>query len=226
MPRSSRTGTRRTYRADAGTRFIFEMETESINDVIRSMRDFNANARRAVVKKALREFGSALVRRIKSNIKWGGRNTRRAVVAKVNRYPKGGRPETRKYLWLGVGVRTGMRPPGKAVMGRYGEMFPGWRAHFYEAGWRAWPKGRRATDEVSTPRRRGNYRGGDPSRARAILAFVRRDNRWRKGKRGVVGGAPHYETRFMRRAGMALAPTLRGVLERSVESARREMSRG
>lgn len=195
------------------------------------MRDFNARARQVVVKRALRDFGSAMVKRIKSNIKWRGRNTRRAVVAKVVRYPKGGRPETRKYLWLGIGIRTGMRPPGKTVQGRYGDMFPGWRAHFYEAGWRTWPKGRRASNdaafaEATGTRRRGNYRGGDPNRARAILAFVRRENHWRKGKRGIVGGAPHYETRFMRRAGMALAPTLRTKLEMSIESARREMTRG
>lgn len=206
------------------------METESINDVIRSMTDFNARARREIVRKALRDYGSAVVKRVKSNIKWKAPQTKRSVMMKIARYPKGGRPDTRKYLWLGVGVRTGLRPVPKRLDGRYGDVFPGWRSHLYEAGWRSWPKGRRQNDAafaeiLGARKRQGNYRGGDPNRARAVLAFVRRENRWRRGQRGVVGQR-HYETRYISRAARATMPLLRTKLEMAVESARREMSRG
>lgn len=233
MPRSRNSGprrSRRVYRTTGELRAIFEMETESINDVIRSMTDFNARARRDIVRKALRDYGSAVVKRVKSNIKWKAPQTKRSVMMKIVRYPKGGRPDTRKYLWLGVGVRTGLRPVPKRLDGRYGDVFPGWRSHLYEAGWRSWPKGRRQDDAafaeiLGARKRQGNYRGGDPNRARAILAFVRRENRWRKGQRGVVGQR-HYETRYISRAARATMPLLRTKLEMAVESARREMSRG
>lgn len=213
-------------------RAIFELDTDSINDVIRSMRDFNARGRQVIVKRGLRDFGSSLVKRIKANVRWNAPQTRRSVMAKIVRYPKGGRPETRKFLWLGVGVRTGLRPVPKRLSGRYGDVYPGWRSHLYEKGWRAYPKGRKQNDAAfaeatgTGPRKRvGNYRGGDPSRARAVLAFVRRENHWRKGKRGVVSER-HYATRFISRAAMAAMPTLRSKLEQSLEQARREFSRG
>lgn len=234
MPRSRNSGRRRSkrvYRVTGGMRAIFEMETESINDVIRSMRDFNARARQVIVKRALRDFGSMMVKRIKANITWKDRELRRHVMQKVVRYPKGGRPETRKYLWLGVGVRTGARPMGKEITGRFGGDFPGWRAHLFEAGYRPWPKGRKSDDAafaeaIGVRKRTGNYRGGNPDRARAILAFVRRENRWRKGKKRIFGGSRVNERRYMSRAAMGAAPLLRSKLEQSLEQARRESSRG
>lgn len=199
-------------------RALFEVEAESIRAVVKSLQDITGKAREQILKTALRDIGKKLQRKVRANIDWRASQTRRNVMYKVTRYPKGGKPDRARILWLGVGVRTGLRPVPKRLDTRYGDVFPGWRAHLYEAGWRAWPKGAPVSSRVE-PKRVGKYKGGDPNRARAILAFVRRDNRWRKGRRGVVG-TRHYERRFMRRATVAMQGQITSSLVESINRAR------
>ena len=199
-------------------RAVFELEAESIREVVKSIQDITGRARERILKTALRDIGKKLQRKVRANIDWRAVQTKRNVIYKVTRYPKGGKPDRSRILWLGVGVRTGLRPIPKRLKGRYGDSFPGWRAHLYEAGFRAWPKGQTAKP-APIRKRQGKYRGGDANRARAILAFVRRDNHWRKGRRGVVG-TRHYERRFMRRATMGMQGQIASTLAASINKAR------
>ena len=44
-------------------------------------------------------------------------------------------------MWAGVGVKTEkVRNDPKSRLGRYSP-FVGWKSHFFEVGWRAWPRG-------------------------------------------------------------------------------------
>jgi hypothetical protein len=235
-----------------GTRAIsIGVDLKSIGRVIRELDMINLKTRTKIIKNGLRDWGRKVAKQVKRNVTWKATNTPRAAIQKVKTYPKGASYKRLKRIWLGVGIKEGARSPGKEVVGRYGDYFPGWRAHFYEAGWSPWPKGRptvrtwglgltrkerralkRQIDENpsafidSTPRRQGNYQGQPASRMRAILAFARRKNQWRKGLRRINGTRRVYTTRFLGRAGAKFKSALAFYLARSAREAIQEVARG
>ncbi len=211
-----------------GTRAVsIDIDADSIRATLRDLEAVPVRVRSKVAKKSLRTWGKLVAKSVKRNISWNGRNTKRAVTVKVKTYPKGASNARVKRIWLGIGVREGLRSPGREVKGRYGDIYPGWRAHFYEAGWTPWPKGLKPGRlDDPKPKRQGNYRGQPAARMRAILAFVRRQNRWRKGLRRVQGGARIYITRFLGRAGAANVARLPEILAAGAREAITEVSRG
>jgi hypothetical protein len=237
---------------NTGTRAVrIGIDLDAIRATLRDLEEIPLKVRSKVVKKSLRTWGKLAARSAKRNILWNARNTKRAVTVKVATYPKGASNARVKRIWLGVGVREGARSPGREVKGRYGDIYPGWRAHFYEAGWTPWPKGRptvrtwgngmtrkeRAALKAKIdkfpwafkelgPKRQGNYKGQPASRMRAILAFVRSKNQWRKGLRRVAGGTRVYATRFLGRAGAANVARLPEILADGAREAIMEVSRG
>lgn len=212
-----------------GTRAIsIDVDMASIRRAVRDLDNINVKTRARIIKSGLRDWGRKVVKQVKRNVTWKAFNTPRAAVQKVKTYPKGASAKRLKRIWLGVGIKEGARSPGKEVRGRYGEFYPGWRAHFYEAGWSPWPKGR-PTNFVMDPtgeKRSGNYRGQPASRMRAILAFARRQNRWRKGKRRINGTRRFYVTRFLGRAGAKFRSAIPFYIARSAREAIQEVARG
>ena len=212
-----------------GTRAIsIGVDLKSIRRVVRDLDAIDVKTRARIIKKGMRDWGRLVAKQVKRNVTWKARNTPRATIQKVKTYPKGASAKRIKRIWVGVGIKEGARSPGKEVVGRYGEFFPGWRAHFYEAGWSPWPKGR-PTNFVMDPtgqKRAGNYRGQPASRMRSILAFARRANRWRKGKRRINGTRRVYITRFIGRAGMKYRSAIPFYIARSAREAIQEVARG
>lgn len=239
-------------RTNRGTRAVrIGIDLRSINRVIRELDMINVKTRTKIIKSGLRDWGRKVVKQVKRNVSWKAINTPRAAIQKVKTYPKGASAKRLKRIWLGVGIKEGARSPGKEVVGRYGEYFPGWRAHFYEAGWSPWPKGRptvrtwglgmsrkeraelkRRIDKYPGafldlgPKRQGNYRGQPASRMRAILAFARRKNQWRKGLRRINGTRRVYGTRFLGRAGAKFLSAIPFYISRSARDAIQEVARG
>ena len=239
-------------RTTTGTRAIrIGVDLRSIGRVIRELGDINVKTRARIIKSGLRDWGRLVVKQVKRNVSWKAFNTPRAAIQKVKTYPKGASAKRLKRIWLGIGIKEGARSPGKEVRGRYGEFYPGWRAHFYEAGWSPWPKGRptvrtwgagmtrkersdlkRRIDKYPGafmdlgPTRQGNYRGQPASRMRAILAFARRSNRWRKGLRRINGTRRVYATRFLGRAGGKYLSAIPFYVTRSAREAIQEVARG
>jgi hypothetical protein len=145
-----------------GTRAIsIGVDLKSIGRVVRDLDAIDVKTRARIIKSGMRDWGRLVAKQVKRNVTWKATNTPRATIQKVKTYPKGASAKRIKRIWVGVGIKEGARSPGKEVVGRYGEFFPGWRAHFYEAGWSPWPKGR-PTNFVMDPtgqKRAGNYRG-------------------------------------------------------------------
>ncbi len=80
--------------------------------------------RKKVVRKGLREWGKRALRAMRRRIKPSDPEMRRDGIVKLKTYKRG------KVFWAGVGVR-------KDNLGS------GWRAHFWNNGFRVWQKGLR-----------------------------------------------------------------------------------
>lgn len=194
-----------------------DIDVDAISETLRDLQAVPLKVRAKVIKKGLREWGRIVIKSAKRNVSWRSRLLRRNIIQKVVTYPKGASNARVKRIWLGVGIR---RIPGtiRQDVGR--------RAHFYEGGWSPWPKGitpRRV--EVERVKRQGNYRGQPPERMRAILAFVRRSNRWRSRLKGVKR-ARIYQTRYLGKAGATNASRLAQLLSASANEAIMEVANG
>lgn len=96
--------------------------------------------RNQIVKKALRAWGSE-VRKAARQFAWrNAERTKRQLTVKVKQY--------KKAVWAAVGVKTQKvrTAPPEQRLGRTSPLV-GWKAHFMEVGWHAWPKGRSGNTE-------------------------------------------------------------------------------
>lgn len=213
-------GSRSTRQRSGGARVVrIDVDVEGINDVLKDMEAISTKLRTRMIKRTLRDWGKQVAKAAKAGVSWKSRKLRRNIVQKVTSYPKGASAARTRRIWLGVGVK---RLPGTI------REDVGARAHFYEAGWRPWPKGRptRIAVGADRPKRQGNYRGQPAARMRAILAFARRMNRWRKRFRRIQGGTKYYETRYLGNAGKRLGPRLSPMIAESANAVLAEVSRG
>lgn len=213
--RSSRSKARRS-----NPRLVqIDVDVGGINDILRDMEAISTGVRTRMIKRTLRDWGRMVAKAAKRNVSWKSRKLRRNIIQKVKSYPKGASASRTRRIWVGVGVK---RLPGTI------REDVGARAHFYEAGWRPWPKGRPTGIQLGEqrPKRQGNYRGQPPARMRAILAFARRLNKWRKRFSRIQGGVKYYETRYFAKAGKLLGPRLSPMIADSANAAIAEVSRG
>lgn len=118
--------------------------------------------RKKVVRKGLREWGKRALRAMRRRIRSSDPEMRRDGIVKLKTYKRG------KVFWAGVGVR-------KDGLGS------GWRAHFWNNGFRVWQKGLR---KDGTPKPAPKHPGRNP---RPRLDPWNRRSGWRDGikKRGL-----------------------------------------
>lgn len=157
-----------------GVRIKFSYAPSDVKMLTQTLEHLEPNIRKKVVRIALHSWANKVKRTMKRGAYRKAIHTKASIVAKVKVY--------RNAIWAGVGVLTGKLTKGRTE-GRYGDFAPGWRAHFYDGGWRAYQKGLPSTHL-------GKGRG------------------WRKGVRGTLG-AVRYATGFIRRAYAAHAGTMR-----------------
>jgi hypothetical protein len=205
-------------RSRTGTRAVsIDIDADSIRATLRDLEAVPVKVRSKVAKKSLRTWGKLVAKSVKRNISWNAKKTKRNVHVKIATYPRAASNARVKRIWLGIGVK---RLPGTI------REDVGARAHFYEAGWSPWPKGVKPRTPLDPkPKRRGNYRGQPAARMRAILAFVRRQNKWRDNLKR-VRGVRVYATRFLARAGAANVARLPEILADGAREAIMEVSRG
>lgn len=172
----------------------FRADPKSLRELYASLDNYEPRARRLIMRNALRKWSAGVAVRMAANAYKNAHQTRSHVLAKVKLF--------RRAIWCGVGVETGVRPPGQVLKGRYGDLLPGWRSHLYEVGWTPYPK-----DFIGDENRRaGKGRG------------------WRRGLR--KRKAPlRYKVRYMSRAYFAKKNELRPELERSISDYNRKLSR-
>ena len=157
-----------------GIRVKFHYAPAELKSLTSTLQHLEPNIRKKVVRIALHSWATKVKKTMKRGAYRKAIHTRAAIIAKVKVY--------RRAVWSGIGVLTGKLTKGK-TKGRYGDFAPGWRAHFYDGGWRAYAKG-------LPPKHLGKGRD------------------WRKGVRGTLGPV-RYATHFIRRAYAAHAGTMR-----------------
>ena len=198
----------------------------SIKRITKMLHDVEPKIRRKIAGTALRKWGAA-VRKVARQFAWrNAARTKRQLTVKVKSY--------KRAVWAGVGVKTErVKTPPSIRQGR-NSPFVGWKSHFYEVGWHAWPKGvsgnSERVSEISRNARIASggatfktiiaYRNGKPH-TRKIKERVRTlsdrgsdggGRGWRRGIRGRLGSfQSQYATHYLFRAasvGRRLAPSL------------------
>lgn len=116
------------------------VDKDSLGKLTRQLESVDAKVRNKVAKLALREWGKE-VRRVTKAAAWKNADrTKRQITYKVKVY--------KKAVWAGVGVKTEkIRKGQKAERPGRASAYVGWKAHFMEVGWHAWPKGRSGNKE-------------------------------------------------------------------------------
>ena len=218
------------------------VDKSSLAKLTRQLESVDKKVRDKVAKTALREWGKQ-VRRVTKAAAWKrAERTKKQITMKVKVY--------KRAIWAGVGVKTErIRRGNKAVRpGRYGA-YVGWKAHFMEVGWHAWPKGKSGnTERVQQVLRNNEIDAGRPriikykrtlngkvivqatrERKRAVSKSTSRGGGgrgWKKGLRGYKGVfqsqyARHYIWKGWQH-GKRIAPNLvvRGIEEGLRDAAR------
>lgn len=157
-----------------GIRVKFHYSQRDLQQLSAHLQDVEPKVRKKVVRIALHSWANKVKKTMKRGAYRKAILTRAAIHAKIKVY--------NRAVWAGIGVLTGKLSKGQ-TKGRYGDFAPGWRAHFYDGGWRAYAKGL-------------------PSK------HLGKGRDWRKGVRGTLGPV-RYATGFIRRAYAAHAGTMR-----------------
>ena len=116
------------------------VDKASLAKVTRQLESVDKKVRDKVAKKALRDWGKQ-VRRVTKAAAWKrAERTKKQITFKVKVY--------KRAIWAGVGVKTERIRKGQKAErpGRY-SAYVGWKAHFMEVGWHAWPKGKSGNKE-------------------------------------------------------------------------------
>lgn len=163
----------------------YEIPKEEQDKLVKDLKEFPTKLRNRILRSAYKEWGEIVKGSVKSGITWDDRAMRRQVHQKIKSFRRG------KVLWTSIGIKTSRSKDSPLV---------GWRAHFYNGGWRPYPKGT-PTD------------GKGKGRA------------WRRGKRGVVG-QKIYETRFMSSAADQHQSKLVPILQETIKRVVQEISQG
>lgn len=218
------------------------IDADSIRRLNAVLQQFPKNMRKSIAKDALRPWAQA-VRKAARSFAWKNAvRTKQQLSYKVKSY--------KKHVWAGVGVKTEtIHTPKEARLGRLSP-FVGWKSHFMEVGWHAFPKGKRGNDarrEVGAKNlriARGEaftkqitvYRNGKPH-TRTIKERASRVSKtsgtggggrgWRRGVRGYKGAfQSQYARHYLFKAAMVGKQIIRGLMNKAVGRAIVEARKG
>lgn len=223
------------------------IDPASIKALERALKNLDKGLRKKIAKEALRKWGRVTVKAAKGFAWKNAERTKRQLTLKVKSY--------RRAVWAGVGVKTEqIRTPRESRRGRYSP-FVGWKSHFMEVGWHAFPKnyggfgqgGNVARNEVRQKNlriQRGEaitkkitvYRNGKPH-VRTIkerASTISRNNEasfggrgWRRGVRGYKGVfQSQYARHYLFKAGMVGRSHLIAYLNQAASDAVRDTQKG
>lgn len=219
------------------------MDTDSIRRLEAVLQRFPQNLRKGIAKDALRPWAQA-VRRAARGFAWkNAERTKKQLFYKVKTY--------KRAVWAAVGVRAekvkNTKPEQR--LGRYSP-YVGWKSHFMEVGWHAFPKGKRGNDarrEVGAKNlriARGEaftkqitvYRNGKPhtrtikeraSKISEMSASGGGGRGWRRGVRGYKGAfQSQYARHYLFKAAMVGKQIIRGLMNKAVGRAIVEARKG
>lgn len=212
-----------------------QIDPASLKALEKSLQTLDPNIRKKVAKDALRKWGRVVVKAAKGFAWKNAERTKRQLTLKVKSY--------KRAVWAGVGVKAEkVNTPRESRLGRLSP-FVGWKSHFMEVGWHAWPKGvsgnteRRAEGARNIRIGEGNfttkqitvYRNGKPH-TRTIKERVRTLSRssvtggggrgWKRGIRGRRGVfQSQYARHYLFKAASVGRQYLRVYLEESLADA-------
>ena len=219
------------------------IDAESIRRLSAALEQFPKNMRARIAKDALRPWAQQ-VRKSARAFAWkNAERTKKQLVYKVRSYPKA--------VWAAVGVQAEKvkNTPSSQRLGRLSP-FVGWKSHFMEVGWHAFPKGKRGNDarrEVGAKNMRvarGEaftkqitvYRNGKPhirtikeraSRISEMSASGGGGRGWRRGVRGYRGAfQSQYARHYLFKAAMVGKQIIRGLINNAVGRAIIEARKG
>lgn len=206
-------------RQTRGTGYVtqFRFDPSDFREVIRELQKFPEESRQWVVKRGLRVWGKAVIASARRYCYAKATHTKAAMFQKVKKYRSGA-------IWSAIGVAEGANPRGKVTRGRYGDMLPGWRSHFYEVGWTPYVS-RSESERFERAARAASYWKGVDFRQRRVRSELTPEEklragkgiRWRKGLRKRTGGRQRiYALNWMRKAYTLHAGRLKPELEKAL----------
>ena len=219
------------------------IDADSIKRLTLVLQRFPKNMRKGIAKDALRPWAQK-VRKAARGFAWkNAERTKKQLFYKIKTYPKA--------VWAAVGVRAEKvkNVPAEQRLGRLSP-FVGWKAHFMEVGWHAFPRGKKGNEarrEVGMKAiriQRGEaftkqitvYRKGKPhvrtikERASTVSKASSTGGGgrgWRRGVRGYKGSfQSQYARHYLFKASMVGKQIIRGLMNKAVGRAIIETRRG
>lgn len=222
------------------------IDQDSIRRLNAALQEFPKNMRARIAKDALRPWAQQ-VRKAARGFAWrNAERTKKQLFYKIKTY--------KRAVWAAVGVRSEtIKTPREARLGRLSP-FVGWKSHFMEVGWHAFPRnyggfgqgGNVARNEVRKKNLRiasGQaftkqitvYRNGKPH-VRTIRERASKLSRndqavsggrgWRRGVRGYKGTfQSQYARHYLFKAAMVGKQIIRPLMMRALDNATREARR-
>lgn len=221
---------------------IAAIDTDSIKRLTLVLQRFPKKMRAGIAKDALRPWAQK-VRKAARGFAWkNAERTKKQLFYKVKTY--------KRAVWAAVGVRAEtVKTPKESRLGRYSP-FVGWKSHFMEVGWHAFPRGKKGNEarrEVGMKAiriQRGEaftkqitvYRKGKPhvrtikERASTVSKASSTGGGgrgWRRGVRGYKGTfQSQYARHYLFKASMVGKQIIRGLMNKAVGRAIIETRRG
>lgn len=218
-----------------------QVDAASLRKVETMLNDVAPKVREKIAKKALRDWGKKVKKAAQKYAYKLADRTKKQLFVKVRKY--------RTCVWAGIGVKTDNPKKKPAVgMGRHSP-FVGWKSHFMEFGWHAWPKGlsgnvergkiilrNKRIDAGQGAVRIDQYIGKDGK----VYKFTRRDKKitisneeshrggrgWKRGLRGHRGAyQARYAVRYMHKASIYGKSVAYDIISKSVAESLRETQR-
>ena len=217
------------------------IDPESIKALERALKNLDKGLRKKIAKEALRKWGRVTVKAARGFAWKNAERTKRQLTLKVKSY--------KRAVWAGVGVKTEqIKTPRESRLGRHSP-FVGWKSHFMEVGWHAWPKGvsgnaervqeiirnKRIEAGEALTRQITVYRNGKPhvrtikekKRTLSDRGSAGGGRAWRRGVRGRKGVfQSQYARHYLFKAGMVGRSHLIAYLNQAASDAVRDAQKG
>lgn len=210
------------------------VDQESLRRLTKCLERFDPAVRKRIAKDALRPWGK-VVRQAARRFAWkNAERTKKQLTVKVKTY--------KRAVWAGVGVKTEkVKTPPSERLGRYSP-FVGWKSHFMEVGWHAWPRGTKGNAERVKEIQRNLRIDAGEGGVREITVYrngkahtrrIRERKRtlseggsagggrgWRRGIRGRMGTfQSQYARHYLYKAGMVGKQAIRGFMNKALGAA-------
>lgn len=220
-----------------------QVDPASLKATTRALQALEPKIRKKVAAKALRKWGQAVRKVARQSAYKNAERTKAQLTYKIRSY--------KRAVWAGVGVKTDkVRNPNQR--GRIGRKSPfvGWKSHFMEVGWHAFPKGvggnAERVKEIIRNRAIDEGRGGRTTYFRTLKSgkVIQQSTRarkrtlsaggsfgggrgWRKGIRGRKGVfQSQYARHYLWRAAQYGRANAKRMISDSIAEGIREIQRG